>query len=166
MISLRLSRLCGSYRIQIFLRPFIHGGKDQHKSCTAHHGEPLLWPCFFFGYFSGLDNVASPCKQRARIMVQATDHPASNEHGSRQLQATSTDHVEPRKSALSSERRRRNHFTTAPPFTFRSKLHSHAEILSMESLELSCAVVREGLDMARKSLDKPIFGGERLDMGR
>ena len=27
-----------------FLRPFIHGGKDQHKSCTAHHGEPLLCP--------------------------------------------------------------------------------------------------------------------------
>ena len=38
------------------LRPFIHGGKDQHKSCTAHHGEPLLcqtapfvivWTLFF-----------------------------------------------------------------------------------------------------------------------
>ena len=28
------------------LRSFIHGGKDQHKSCTAHHGEPLLCPCF------------------------------------------------------------------------------------------------------------------------
>ena len=23
------------YRLR--LRPFIHGGKDQHKSCTAHH---------------------------------------------------------------------------------------------------------------------------------
>ena len=55
----------------VLLRPFIHGGKDQHKSCTAHHGEPLLCPCLrttcnFFGYFSGLGNVASP---------------SSNEHG-------------------------------------------------------------------------------------
>ena len=54
------------------LRTFIHGGKDQHKSCTAHHGESLLCPCLrttcnFFGYFSGLGNFASP---------------SSNEHGS------------------------------------------------------------------------------------
>ena len=60
-------------RLRLRLKPFIHRGKDQHKSCTAHHGEPLLCPClrttcnFFFGYFSGLGNVASP---------------SSNEHGS------------------------------------------------------------------------------------
>ena len=63
----------------IILRPFIHGGKDQHKSCTAHHGEPLLCPCLrthaiCLGYFSGLGNVAFTLKQRARIMV-GLDHP-------------------------------------------------------------------------------------------
>ena len=68
--------------------------KNQDKSCTAFHGEPLLCLCLrtrcnFSGYFSGLGNVASP-------------------------QATSTDHGGPRTSDLSFERRRRNHFTTSP----------------------------------------------------
>ena len=31
--------------IRYIKRSFIHGGKEQHKSCTAHHGEPLLCPC-------------------------------------------------------------------------------------------------------------------------
>ena len=89
----------GSLRVKFFknclLRPFIHGGKDQHKSCTAHHGEPLLCPClrttcnFFLVIFLG--SVMLP-------------HP----------QATSTDHGGPRTSDLSTERRRRNHFPTAP----------------------------------------------------
>ena len=69
-ISMRKVLILGSKRN---IWPFIHGGKDQHKSCTAHHGEPLLCPClrttcnYFFGYFSGLRYVASP---------------SSNEHGS------------------------------------------------------------------------------------
>ena len=67
------------------LRPFIHGGKDQH-------GEPLLCPCLelhaiFLVIF--LDWVMLP-------------HP----------QATSTDHVGPRTSDLSIEMRRRNYLTT------------------------------------------------------
>ena len=57
---------------ELRLRPFILGGKDQRKSCTAHQGEPLLCPCLcymlFFGSFSWLENVSSP---------------SSNEHGSR-----------------------------------------------------------------------------------
>ena len=60
------------WQLNLRLRPFIHGGKDEHKSCTAHHGEPVLCPCLrttcnLFGYFSGLGKVASP---------------SSNEHGS------------------------------------------------------------------------------------
>ena len=78
----------------IKLRSFIHGGKDQHESCTVHHGEPLLCPCLrttcnFFGYFF-----------LGWVMLL---HP----------QATSTDNGGPRTSDLSIERRRRNHFTTA-----------------------------------------------------
>ena len=42
---------------------------------------------------------------------------------------------------------------------FRPKLHSRAESLSLENLDMSCAVVR-------KSLDIPKFGRESLDMGR
>ena len=41
-------------------------------------------------------------------------------------QATSTDHGGPRTSDLSIERRRRNHFTTAPPFHV-----SHSRIFFM-----------------------------------
>ena len=57
-------------------RSFIHGGKDQHKSCTAHHGEPLLCPCLrtacnFFGYFSGLGNVASPSSNEQGLIVSS-----------------------------------------------------------------------------------------------
>ena len=80
------------------LRPFIHGGKDQHKSCTAHHGEPLLCPClrttcYFLVIFLGWVMLLHP-------------------------QATITDHSGPRTSDLSIERRRRNHFTTSPLITF------------------------------------------------
>ena len=32
-------------RLFLNFRPFILEGKDQHTSCTAHHGEPLLCPC-------------------------------------------------------------------------------------------------------------------------
>ena len=75
----------------LFFKTIHPRGKDQHKSCSAHHGEPLLCPCLrttcnFFGYFSGLGNVASP---------------SSNEHGS--WWASNI--------RLSVERRRRNHFT-------------------------------------------------------
>ena len=56
----------------IDLRPFIHGRKDQHKSCTAHHGEPLLCPClrttcYFFGYFLGWVMLLHP-------QATSTDH--------------------------------------------------------------------------------------------
>ena len=82
------------------LRPFIHGGKDQHKSCTAHHGEPLLCPClrntcYFFFFFLVIF--------LGWVMLL---HP----------QATSTDHGGPRTSDLSIERRRRNHVSTAPKY--------------------------------------------------
>ena len=66
---------------------------------------------------------------------------------------------------------------------FRPKLHSRAESLSLESLDMSRAVGRESLDipklggesldmgresldMGRKSLDIPNFGRESLDIGR
>ena len=59
---------------------------------------------------------------------------------------------------------------------FRPKLHSRAESLSLESLDLSRAVSRanldiskfgrESLDNIRESLDIPKFGRESLDMGR
>ena len=69
-------------------------GKDKHKSCTAHHGEPLLCPCLrttcnFLVIFLGWVLLLYP-------------------------QATSTDHGGPRTSDLSIERRRPNQFTTAP----------------------------------------------------
>ena len=54
---------------------------------------------------------------------------------------------------------------------FRPKLHSRAESLSLESLDMSRESLdilkfgRESLDMGRKSLDIPKFGRESLDMG-
>ena len=58
---------------------------------------------------------------------------------------------------------------------FRPKLHSRAESLSLESLDMSRFVGRESLDipkfgrksldMGRESLDIPKFGRESLDMG-
>ena len=76
------------------LRPFIHEGQDQHTSCTAHHGEPLLCPYLrttwnFFAIFLGWAMLLHP-------------------------QATSMDQSGPRTSDISIERRRRNHFTTTP----------------------------------------------------
>ena len=57
-----------------------------------------------------------------------------------------------------------------------TKLHSRAESLSLESLDMSRAVDRESLDipkfgrisldMGRESLDIPKFVRESLDMGR
>ena len=77
----------------MLLRPFIHGGKDQHKSCTAHHGKPLLCPC-----------LRTTCTFLAIFLCWVMLlHP----------QARSTDHGGPRTSDLSIERRRRTHFTTA-----------------------------------------------------
>ena len=35
----------GCVEADLDLRSFIHEGWDQHTSCTAHHGEPLLCPC-------------------------------------------------------------------------------------------------------------------------
>ena len=59
---------------------------------------------------------------------------------------------------------------------FRPKLHSRAESLSLEILDMSRAVGRkclnipkfgrESLEMGRESLDIPKFGRESLDMGR
>ena len=59
---------------------------------------------------------------------------------------------------------------------FRPTLPSRAESLSLESLDMSCAVGRESLDipkfgresldMDRESLGVPKFGRESLDMGR
>ena len=59
---------------------------------------------------------------------------------------------------------------------FRPKLHSCAEILSLERLDMRSAVGREGLDdptfgrespdMGRESLDMPKVGRKCLDMGR
>ena len=57
----------------LLLRPFIHGEKDQHKSCTAHHGEPLLCPClrttcnFFLVIFLGWVMLLHP-------QATSTDH--------------------------------------------------------------------------------------------
>ena len=52
---------------KIELGRFMHKGKDQHMSCLALHGEPLLCTVAkaknyeqFFGSFSKLHNVASP----------------------------------------------------------------------------------------------------------
>ena len=58
--------------IQKDLRPFIHEGKDQHTSSTAHHCEPVLCPslrtaCNFFVIFVGC--VCLNLELRARIMV-------------------------------------------------------------------------------------------------
>ena len=44
----------GSLQKEDKITPIIEEGKDQHTSCTAHHGEPLLCPCLgttcsFFG---------------------------------------------------------------------------------------------------------------------
>ena len=58
------------------LRPFIHGGKDQHKSCIAHHGDPLLCPClrttyyFFLVIFLGWVKLLNP-------QATSTDHGVS-----------------------------------------------------------------------------------------
>ena len=59
---------------------------------------------------------------------------------------------------------------------FRPKLHSRAESMSLESLDMSRAVGRlsldipkfgrESLDMGRESLDIPKFGRKSLDLGR
>ena len=59
---------------------------------------------------------------------------------------------------------------------FRSKLHSRAESLCLERLDMSRAVGRESLDkpkigreilaMGRESLDIPKFGRKNLEMGR
>ena len=75
-------------------RPYIHEGKDQHMSCTVHHGEPLLCPCL------------KPICSFLVIFLGWVILP--------HYEATSTDHSGPRTSDLSIERRRRNHFKTAP----------------------------------------------------
>ena len=52
---------------------------------------------------------------------------------------------------------------------FRPKLHSRAESLSLESLDMSRTVGRKSLDIpkfGRENLDIPKFGRESLDMGR
>ena len=97
-------------KLKLFkLRPFIHEGKEQDTSCTAHHGEPLLFPCLRI------------CVVLVIFLCWVLlPHP----------QATSTDHGGPRTSDLPIERRSRNHFitahlqlhhcypTTSPPLTF------------------------------------------------
>ena len=55
---------------------FIHEGKDQNTSCSAHHGEPLLLVLKNymqnFGYFSGLGNVAFSGLGNANFLLQCS----------------------------------------------------------------------------------------------
>ena len=72
-----------------FLRPFIHGRKDQNKSCTTHHGKSLLFPCLrstcnFFWLFFWAGYCCFTTKQRARIMV-GLEHPTIRLRGGNEI---------------------------------------------------------------------------------
>ena len=75
-------------KLQIKLKRFIHEGKDQHKSFSALHGEPLLYP-----------NLSSMCNFLVIFLGWVMlPHP----------QTTSPDHGGSRTSDLPIERLKRN----------------------------------------------------------
>ena len=66
--------------LQYFSRRFIHKRTDQHKSCSALHGEPRLCPCLkttcnFFGYFSETRNAVSSSSNE-NLSSKSLEHPA------------------------------------------------------------------------------------------